>query len=37
MAEFPAWTSTLSSKEQAAQLEKPQVLNKTVAKFSKIL
>jgi hypothetical protein len=35
MAEFPAWISTLSLKEQIAHLEKPQDVGKTVAKFSK--
>lgn len=37
MAEFPPWISSLSLKEQVAHLETPQAINKTVAKFSKIL
>jgi hypothetical protein len=35
VAEFPAWISTLTLKEQIAHLERPQVVGKTVAKFSK--
>jgi hypothetical protein len=35
MAEFPAWISSLTIKEQIAHLEKPQAISKTVAKFSK--
>lgn len=35
MAEYPAWMSSLTVKEQIAHLEKPQAIGKTVAEFCK--